>query len=273
MLWAKRLICGVVALMLITLGLGFISNLSLWRVVFGSLFLITGLALSYIAITQNIPKYSFWITVFALVVSVSFYNTYLSNEKTSTEEDIVVKKEISSHIEQKAKPKNNILSKYPKISGEISALSANTFYIAGRYVRLFGTDAPDVDQICSNESGATYNCGEEALSWIQGWLDKNVVDCYLLKISTNDYDLATCIWGDYDIGASLVGAGWAVAKRDESEIYLPYQAKAQSEFSGLWQGTFYTPEDWRNIKKNRNDFTIKIKKTKPSKFFNIKSWF
>ena len=74
--------------------------------------------------------------------------------------------------------------------------------------------------------------------------------------------------------AGLVGAGWALANTRESDIYRPYEAKAKSESSGLWQGTFYAPEDWRDIKRRRNDFTIK--RTTVSKgggFFDFGSWF
>ena len=96
----------------------------------------------------------------------------------------------------------------------------------------------------------------------------------MLKIEPNGQDLATCVWGEYDIGAGLVGAGWALANTRESDIYRPYEAKAKSESSGLWQGTFYAPEDWRDIKRRRNDFTIK--RTTVSKgggFFDFGSWF
>ena len=62
------------------------------------------------------------------------------------------------------------------------------FYIGGRYVRLFGVDAPDNDQICSDANGSSYNCGEEAASWVRGWIDNNPIDCYLLKIEPNGQD-------------------------------------------------------------------------------------
>ena len=101
--------------------------------------------------------------------------------------------------------------------------------------------------------------------------DDNNIDCYLLKVNPKGQDLATCVWGDYDIGAALVGAGWAIANTSETDIYAPYEAKAQSELSGLWQGSFYSPEDWRNIKRDTNNFTIK--RRSKGGFFNFKSLF
>ena len=185
------------------------------------------------------------------------------------------KQEKTPRKEQKKKRETGFdPSAYPKISGSANVIHAHVFYIGGRYVRLFGVDAPDNDQICSDANGSSYNCGEEAASWVRGWIDNNPIDCYLLKIEPNGQDLATCVWGEYDIGAGLVGAGWALANTRESDIYRPYEAKAKSESSGLWQGTFYAPEDWRDIKRRRNDFTIK--RTTVSKgggFFDFGSWF
>ncbi len=270
MLWVKRLVCGIVALMLIAIGISLLGGLGVWRIIFGVIFLISGITLSYIAIMQGIPKYSFWITLVALVMSVALYKSYFPQ---NTSETVTKAPEQTKPVESRKKvvKKANPLDAYPKISGSANFLSANVLYINGRYVRLFGVDAPDVDQICSDSFEASYNCGEEAVSWIRNWIDNNYIDCYLLKISPKEQDLATCIWGDYDIGAALVGSGWGVANRNESDIYVPYQVKAQSEKSGLWQGTFYLPEDWRNIKRDRNNFKLKKKFNK--KLFNFKSWF
>jgi endonuclease YncB( thermonuclease family) len=168
-----------------------------------------------------------------------------------------------------SKPKKGAvnLAAYPKISGSATVLHAHVFYIGGRYVRLYGVDAPDNDQLCSDVNGSSYNCGEVAASWVRSWIDNNSMDCYLLKIEPNGQDLATCMWGEYDIGAALVGAGWGIANTRETKIYKPYEVKAQSESSGLWGGTFYTPSDWRDIKRHRNDFTVKTRNSSGGGFF------
>lgn len=234
-----------------------------------------------------LPKYNFWITLTAAGLAYALYSTH--NEMLGQEKEIIdarleyeleksrslSKQEKTPRKEQKKKRETGFApSAYPKINGSANVIHAHVFYIGGRYVRLFGVDAPDNDQICSDANGSSYNCGEEAASWVRGWIDNNPIDCYLLKIEPNGQDLATCVWGEYDIGAGLVGAGWALANTRESDIYRPYEAKAKSESSGLWQGTFYAPEDWRDIKRRRNDFTIK--RTTVSKgggFFDFGSWF
>ena len=276
MLWAKRLVCGIVALLIGGIGFYLITiNTQIWQAIGFCLFII-GLALGYIAITQKLPKYNFWITLIAVGLCYALYAT--NNDSTSdsdikhTKKDVVVKKESSVNKPRKrSKKSESKLSSFPKITGRIEIIHANIFYISGRYVRLFGVDAPDNDQICSDINGSSYNCGQEAISWLRGWIDDNHVDCYLQKVNPNGYDLATCVWGEYDIGAALVASGWAIANTSETNIYAPYEAKAQSKLSGLWQGSFYSPEDWREIKKDKNNF--KLKRRSKGGLFNFKSLF
>jgi endonuclease YncB( thermonuclease family) len=271
MLLFKRIACGIVAFLLLLAGIKLCySILPLWCGV-GALLSIAGITLAHVAIRQELPRYNFWMTLLALCLAFALYitNTESSAEKEdkiSSRLDAELKKSEEQpgkvkQVKKKSKKRSTgfNLASYPKISGRINVIHAHVFYINGRYIRLYGVDAPDNDQICSDATGASYNCGEEAASWIREWIDKNPVDCYLLKIVPNGQDLATCVWGEYDIGAALIASGWGLAKKSETDIYQPYEAKAQSESSGLWQGTFYSPEDWRDIKRHSNDFTVKQK--------------
>ena len=47
MLWVKRLVCGIVALMLIAIGISLLGGLGVWRIIFGVIFLISGITLSF----------------------------------------------------------------------------------------------------------------------------------------------------------------------------------------------------------------------------------
>lgn len=285
----KRILCGVMALICLWFGAWLIGNAQhLWQAL-GSCIFVGGITLAYIAIMQSLPNYNFWITLTAIglayVLYITHYPTVSDNEKQNIdlrlEQELEKSKQLlgnthSKKIKEKKRKKSNgfDLTSYPKISGSINTVRANAFYLNGRFIRLFGVDAPDTDQVCSDSNGSAYNCGEEAISWLRGWVDQNVIDCYMLKIEPNGVNLAVCTWGEYDIGAALVGAGWGVADTSETDIYRPYEIKAQNESSGLWQGTFYSPKDWRDIKNRKNDFTIKRKIT-PQKgsFFNFGSIF
>lgn len=282
MLVAKRLICGIFALILIIWGAMMTSNTQQVLQVLGFCIFIFGITLAYIAIKQNLPTYSFWITLLAMGLAYALLvtkNPSADDENISFAEETpqVEKANDVSTIAKKQRKKRGKgvnLAAYPKISGSATVIHAHVFYIDGRYVRLYGVDAPDNDQLCSDANGSSYNCGEAAASWVRNWIDTNPIDCYLLKIEPKGQDLATCVWGEYDIGAGLVSSGWGLANTRETNIYKPYEIMAQNEGSGLWQGTFYTPADWRDIKSRRNDFTIKRQSSSPDGgFLNFGSWF
>lgn len=287
----KRILCGIIALILLIIGAKLTGNSNqLWLAV-GLCLVVGGIALAYIAITMHAPNYNFWVTLTAIGLAYVLYLTHYAstpNDKaiidTRLEKELEKSKQLLGSTETSTKNKERKkvkkkstglnLAAYPKISGSISAVRANVFYLNDRYIRLYGVDSPDTDQVCSDANGSAYNCGEEAISWIRGWIDQNVIDCYLLKVEPNGTNSAICIWGEYDIGAALVGSGWGIANTNETDIYKPYEAKAQSEASGLWKGTFYSPQDWRDIKNRRNDFTIKKKiAPKSDGFFNFGSLF
>lgn len=278
MLFVKRILCGFVALFLIILGI-LISNDSnvVWFIIGGAT-AVLGFALVYVAIKQSAPGYNFLITIVTCFLAYSIlYSNYESKNTTPQVKkvtDIKSEKPVKRKFEKKKKGGIN-LAAYPKVSGSINVIHAHLFKIGNRYIRLYGVDAPDNDQLCSNANGSSYNCGEQAASWVRNWIDNNVVDCYIFKVDPKGVDLASCLWGNYDIGAGLVGAGWGIANERETSIYKPYEAKAKSESSGLWQGTFYLPADWRDIKKRRNDFTVKTRNVSSGGggFFNFKSWF
>ncbi len=289
MLWLKRILCGLVSLLMFIVGFMLIDSDYQAIKALAFCFLILGLVLSYIAIVQKLPNYSFWITIIALGLSCALIELKLFDKQAQENKPTnVVEKTIDTSVEKNKdeikhnedlKSKDATLnteskeqtrlakhkkarsdfdySKYPKVSGMIRVIHANILQIGGRYVRLYGLDAPDNDQVCSDVTGSSYNCGQEAVSWLRSWIDDNPIDCYLLEINPNGVDVATCVWGEYDIGAGLVASGWAVANTNETNIYKPYEIKARSNSSGLWQGTFYSPSDWRKIKSEKNNFTIK----------------
>ena len=307
MLLFKRLACGVISVLVILLGLKLIDmNIQTFQIA-GACAFVIGISLSYIAILRRPPKYNFWITFIALFLGAILYNQNIRETKidivenkdvvsdVDTEKDVSNKKDatnkedLSKNEEKNEKPQKNEsirkistkkarktskskLSGYPKISGSIDVIHPHIFRINGRYVKLFGVDAPDNDQICSDINEKSYNCGQEAVSWLREWIDDGIVDCYILKINTNGLDLVTCYWGDYDIAAGLVGSGWGIVNSEESNKYASMEKKARRGSYGLWQGTFYTPEDWRNIKRAQNDYTINRKSKALSSIKSLFKW-
>ncbi|MDR1693716.1 MAG: thermonuclease family protein [Lactobacillaceae bacterium] len=148
---------------------------------------------------------------------------------------------------------------YPSVYGLPRVINGDTIAIQGGYLKLFGIDAPEANQACADRHGRSYQCGREAALWLRSWITGNNVECRIVKKDKKGNMLGICSLGDYDIGAALVNAGWAVADINSSEIYAPYQRQAKANKRGLWQGKFYMPWDWRTLQTKKP----KIKVIKP----------
>ncbi len=153
------------------------------------------------------------------------------------------------------------LQNAPILEGMAEVVMADVIKINGHRIYLYGIDAPELDQTCANKMGRSYRCGYVAATWLRDWVMNQPVSCKILQQDMSGNLLGVCSLGDYDIGAALVNAGWAIADENQSPIYLPYQEEASQQRVGLWQGEFYRPQDWRNMKKQKPN----IKVTKPKK--------
>lgn len=152
---------------------------------------------------------------------------------------------------------------YPAIEGVSRVLTGDILSLRGRTVKLFGVAAPEVSQTCADDQGRGYRCGQQALSWLRGWLANNPLRCHILGEDKKGILTGVCMLGQYDIGAAIVNAGWAVADTRQTQVYLVYQNQASQNRRGLWQGKFYMPWDWQKIKARKAN--IKIIKPKNAK--------
>ncbi len=150
----------------------------------------------------------------------------------------------------------NLLATLPVLKGQARVINANMLSIRGRKVVLFGIDAPDLSQTCTDHRGKAYNCGQEAAQWLKNWLSTYEVECRIMKENSRGELLGVCMLGSYDISAALVNAGLAFSYQKMSDIYTPYEQQAKANGRGLWRGTFYMPWDWRKIKAQKPKIKI-----------------
>lgn len=148
---------------------------------------------------------------------------------------------------------------YPAISGVARVINGDTLELRGRYFKIYGIDAPESNQTCADSRGRAYRCGQEAARWLKSWISGHELNCRVIQQDSKGNMVGTCSLGQYDIGAALVNAGWAVADTKQIDIYVPYERQAQQNGNGLWQGQFYKPSDWREIQAMKP----KIKVIKP----------
>lgn len=154
-------------------------------------------------------------------------------------------------------------TKFPAIYGTVRVINGDTLQMNGKYMKLYGIDAPESNQTCADRSGRSYACGNQAALWLKGWLADNTVECRVMQQDAKGNMVGVCSLGQYDIGAAMVNAGWAVAYLKYTDTYAPYEAQAKLENRGLWQGQFYMPWDWRTLQARKPK--IKIIKPKSRK--------
>ena len=131
------------------------------------------------------------------------------------------------------------------IAGGASIIDGDTIEICGQRIRLFGIDAPEAGQTCRGAKGEEYRCGQKAALVLDARIGDGVVTCERKDTDRYGRTVATCrVYGE-DLGAWMVGLGWAVAYRAYSNRYVPAEDLARRRHAGMWAGSFTPPAEWR----------------------------
>jgi endonuclease YncB( thermonuclease family) len=132
------------------------------------------------------------------------------------------------------------------LAGPPRVVDGDTLEIAGRRVRLFGVDAPELDQVCQR-AGHDYHCGEIARATLWDLIGGLDVSC-IPEGTTPPPEgviLATCSAGGVSLNQGMIQSGWALAD-PQADRYLAIQADAEQARRGLWRGEFEPPWQWRH---------------------------
>ena len=158
---------------------------------------------------------------------------------------------------------------FPAFYSSARVINGDTLELQGRYFKLYGIDAPEANQTCADHQGRSYNCGKEAAMWLKNWITTNELECRVMQQDSKGNMIGTCSLGQYDLGAALVNAGWAVANQKYTDIYVPYERQAQANKRGLWQGRFYMPWDWREMQSKKPKIKVIKPKTKRKSILDL----
>ena len=134
------------------------------------------------------------------------------------------------------------------LAGPPRILDGDTLEVAARRVRLFGVDAPELDQLCQR-GGHDYYCGRVARAALWDLVGGADVSC-APEGATPAHDgviLATCSAGGVSLNEGMVRSGWALADPHAADRYLALQADAEQARRGLWRGEFEPPWHWRDV--------------------------
>src|SRR5262249_53770827 len=131
------------------------------------------------------------------------------------------------------------------ITGQASVIDGDTIEIHGKRIRLFGIDAPESSQTCTNSEGKEYRCGQRSANALDNKIRGHRVECRQKDIDRYGRVVAVCLVGGEDINAWMVAQGWAIAYRQFSLIYVDQERNAANAKLGIWQGKFELPWEWR----------------------------
>jgi len=129
----------------------------------------------------------------------------------------------------------------PPLTGRATAVDGDTLRLDGERVRILGIDAPELEQDCTDASGAQWSCGQVARTRMAELLKGGSIDCRQEGHDRYGRVLAHCSNGPVDLGKTMVRAGLAVADGD----YFGDEAQARNDKAGIWAGLFIQPVEWR----------------------------
>lgn len=138
------------------------------------------------------------------------------------------------------------------IGGRASVIDGDTIEIHGQRIRLHGIDAPESRQFCEDEAGETYRCGQVAAMALEDYLAASrPTHCDQIDTDRNGRIVAQCVRANgSSVNAWLVRQGHALDwPRYSRGAYAVDQQAAQRARSGVWQGAFVEPWEWRRQKR------------------------
>src|SRR3954452_14779608 len=131
--------------------------------------------------------------------------------------------------------------------------------IGNSRIRLGGIDAPSTDQLCLNTKGERWACGVAARDELIKHVGNRSWTFHTRATDRRGRIVARCEVDGEDIQKWLVGNGWALSYARSSQDYDAEEKIAREAKSGMWQGAFIAPWDWRE----RNKKTAILGATKP----------
>ncbi len=134
-----------------------------------------------------------------------------------------------------------------EITGKARVIDGDTLEIAGQRIRLHGIDAPESKQTCL-AGGKEWACGREATFALAYETGRHWVSCREKGRDGDGRVAYVCFVGNRDLGARMVGAGWALAVGGDSPVYAGDEKAARAARRGIWRGEFVTPWAWRKAR-------------------------
>jgi endonuclease YncB( thermonuclease family) len=126
------------------------------------------------------------------------------------------------------------------------AIDGDSFKAGDVEIRLYGIDAPEYRQMCTDTEQNKLPCGKLARDALSKLISTHAIICTTLDRDRYGRQVSVCKDGTTEINRELVRQGWAIAYRKHALDYVAAEREAKSAKRGIWAWTFETPEDFRN---------------------------
>lgn len=134
------------------------------------------------------------------------------------------------------------------VSGRVldghSVVDGDTLRINGQRIRLYGIDAPELDQTCADG----WPAGEMARRSLAGIVTTRPVTCHYVKTDIYRRSVAVCRVDGEDLGAALIRSGMGIAYRTQSLRYVLPEWQAWFDDQGVHAHPCISPSAWRQAR-------------------------
>lgn len=138
------------------------------------------------------------------------------------------------------------------IDGVLRVIDGDTVDVADTRIRLFGIDAPEGDQTCTDRSGTVLRCGDWVTAQVRDQYQGATATC--APVDTDRYGrvVARCSVAGRDMGQALVAQGLAFAYARYSRDYIATEAAALRAQRGVHGYRMDRPDQHRAAKRRPN---------------------
>ncbi|MGA7167138.1 MAG: thermonuclease family protein [Pseudolabrys sp.] len=134
----------------------------------------------------------------------------------------------------------------PRVMASVYVVDGDSLRAGDEDIRLVGIDAPELRQTCRDGHGREWSCGRAAKARLAALVAQGDVACTSRGRDRYGRTLAVCSARNVpDLGETMVREGYAINFAIDYGGYPAAEREAQSARSGVWQGDFERPKDWR----------------------------
>lgn len=119
------------------------------------------------------------------------------------------------------------------VLGTLRVTDGDVVTMGNKSYRLWGIDAPNIDQIC-NRYGRAWRCGQDAADALRELVQNKTVACYDKGVDRHGRQLGECFTEKINLSEWMAGEGWAYGKTAYTSTYSITTGIAQARNKGIW---------------------------------------